>query len=247
MGVADRHHHRAGHAPLPGGPEGGADDPVHGLVDDRVGHDHDVILGAAQGLHALAGLGRPLVDELGHRSGADKRDRVDAGVVEDALHHLAAAVDEVDHAGRQAEGVELLEGDLLGERHLLGGLEHERVAAGDGEGQKPERDHGREVERHDRGAHADRLADRLGVDIAADVLEVAPLHGGGDGAGGLDHLDHARHLGAGVGDRLAHLGGDRAGEVLLAGDQARAELEQPLGAADGGYRAPLGQRRRGRR
>ena len=56
--------------------------------------------------------------------------------------------------GGQAQRVELLEGDLLGQRHLLRRLEHERVAAGDGEGQEPERDHRREVEGHDRRAHA---------------------------------------------------------------------------------------------
>ena len=69
----------------------------------------------------------------------------------------------------------------------------------DRERQEPERHHRREVERHDRGAHADRLAHRLGVDVARDVLEDAALHRRRDRAGGLDHLDHARHLGARVG------------------------------------------------
>ena len=135
------------------------------LLDHGVGHHHHVVLGAAERLHALAGLGRALVDDLRHRGRADERDRVDPRVVEDPLDDLAAAVDEVDDARRQSERVELLEGDLLGQRHLLGGLEHERVAAGDREGQEPERDHRREVERRDRRAHADRLADRLGVDV----------------------------------------------------------------------------------
>src|SRR4029450_7327507 len=46
------------------------------------------------------------------------------------------------------------------------------------------------------------------------VLEHAALHRGRQRAGGLDHLDHARHLGAGVGQRLAHLGRDRAGQIV---------------------------------
>src|SRR3954471_5467878 len=41
----------AGAAP----PEGGADDAVDGLAEDRVGHDDHVVLGPAEGLHALAG------------------------------------------------------------------------------------------------------------------------------------------------------------------------------------------------
>ena len=87
----------------------------------------------------------------------------------------------------------------------------------DRERQEPERHHRREVERHDRRAHADRLADRLGVDVARDVLEDAALHRRRDRARGLDHLDHARRprRGASI-DRLAHLGRHRAREVLLA-------------------------------
>ncbi len=114
-------------------------------------------------------------------------------------------------------------------------------------GKKPERDHGREVERDDGRAHADGLADGLGIDVAADVLEDPPLHGGRDGAGRLDHLDHPPHLSPGVADRLAHLGGHRAGELLLAGDEALAKLEQLLGPVDRRHRAPLGEGERGRR
>ena len=76
----------------------------------------------------------------------------------------------------------------------------------------------------------------------------------GHRAGGLDHLDHARHLGAGVADRLAHLGRDRAGEVLAAGVEPLAQREQPAGALDhatppatrAAPRARPSRRRRGR-
>ena len=81
--------------------------PVDRLVDHGVRHDHHVVLGPAERLHALAGLGRALVDEPRHRGRADERDGVDARVVEDPLHHLAAAVDEVHHAaaaGRARRG-----------------------------------------------------------------------------------------------------------------------------------------------
>ena len=152
MRLADGHDDRPGHAALPGGAERRADDAADRLVDHRVGHDDHVVLGPAEGLDALAGLRRALVDDLGDRGRADERDGVDARVVEDALDDLAAAVDEVDHAGRQAERVELLEGDLLGQRDLLGGLEDERVPAGDREREEPEGHHRREVEGDDRRA-----------------------------------------------------------------------------------------------
>ena len=133
--LADGDHHRARHAALPGRPERRPDDSRHGLVDHRVGHHDHVVLGAAQRLHALARLGGPLVDDPRHRRRAHERDGVDARVVEDALHHLAAAVDQVHHARRQLELVEDLEGQLLGERHLLGRLQDEAVAAADRERQ----------------------------------------------------------------------------------------------------------------
>ena len=40
-----------------------------------------------------------------------------------------------------------------------------------------------------------------------------------------------RDLGARVGERLAHLGGDRAGEVLAARDEPLAQREQPAARA----------------
>ncbi len=51
-------------------------------------------------------------------------------------------------------------------------------------------------------------------------------------------------LGAGVGDRLAHLGRDRAGEVLTAADQLLAQREEAAAALDHADGAPLGQRPR---
>src|SRR5256886_10155241 len=43
------------------------------------------------------------------------------------------------------------------ERHLLAGLQDERVARGDGVGQEPHGDHRRKVEGRDGGEHAERL------------------------------------------------------------------------------------------
>ena len=157
LGVADGDDDRAGHAALAGGAERRADDVRDGLRHDRVGHDDHEVLGAAQGLHALAVGRRPLVDVLGHLRRADERDRVDAGVVEQAVHDVDRAVHEVDDAvGKPAGLVDQVEEELLGQRHLLGRLQHERVPAGDRERQEPERHHRREVERHDRRAHARR-------------------------------------------------------------------------------------------
>ena len=216
--------------------------PAHGLVDHRVGHDHHVVLGPAERLDSLARSCRALVDQPRHRRGADERDGVDARVVEDALNDLASTVHQIDHPGRKAQRVEHLERDLLSQRHLLRRLEDERVAAGDRERQEPERDHRREVEGHDGGAHAHRLADRLAVHAARHVLEHPPLHRGRHGAGALDHLDHPRHLRAGVVDRLAHLGRDRARQLLAASVESLAEGEHQPRALDHAHVTPARQR-----
>jgi len=146
---------------------------------------------------------------------------------------------EVDHAGRQQlEVVDELEDRLLRERDLLGGLEHERVAAGHRERQEPHGHHGREVERADRAEHADRLAVGLAVDVGRDVLEVAALHRRRHGGGALDHLDRAADLGECVGQRLAHVLRDQAGDLLLVLDQRLAQREHAPRALDRRCAAP---------
>ena len=65
-----------------------------------------------------------------------------------AVDRVAAAVDEVDDAGRDLlDRVDHLDDQRRRPRVALGGLEDEGVAAGDRVGQEPERDHRREVER----------------------------------------------------------------------------------------------------
>ena len=237
--AADRHEHGARHAALARGAEGRADDVVDRLVDHGVGHDDHVVLGAAERLHALAGARGALVDELRDGGRADERDAGDAGVVADALDDLAAAVHEVDHARRQQlDVVDQLEDRLLRERHLLGGLEHERIAAGHGERQEPHGHHGREVEGADGPEDADRLPVGLAVDVRRDVLEVAALHRGGHRRGALDHLDRAADLGEGVRQRLAHVLRDQVGEALLVLDERLAQREHAARALDRGRAAP---------
>ena len=156
-------------------------------------------------------------DHAGRRCLADEGDRVDARVVEDRVDGVAASVDQIEHAGRDlVDRVDQLEDQLRGSRVALGGLQDEGVAAGDRVGQEPERDHRREVERGDRGDHADGLADHLDVDAAGDALEVLALEQMGDSGGCLDRLDPAQDLAASVAERLAHVVGDEVGDLVLA-------------------------------
>ena len=76
---------------------------------------------------------------------------------------------------------------------------------------------------------AERLADRVHVDLGRDVLAEAALEQVRDAAGELDHLEAAGHLAERVRQHLAVLGGDQRGDVLLALVHQLAEREQHLG------------------
>jgi hypothetical protein len=80
--------------------------------------------------------------------------------------------------------------------------------------------------------------------LRRDVLEHAALHRRSDRARALDHLDHARDLGARVDRRLAHLERDRARQILLTQPtRPLAQLEQLARAGDRRRRPPFGRAR----
>ena len=142
-----------------------------------------------------------------------------------------ASLQQLGHAQRQR-------------RIALGGLQHERVAAGERHREHPHRHHRREIERRDAGAHADRLAQRVAVDVGADVLAELALQQMRNAGGELDHLDAARDRALGVGERLAVLLRDDLREVLLVRLHQLAKAHQHARAAQRRRRAPGGQRRR---
>src|SRR5205823_8915511 len=133
------------------------------------------------------------------------------------------------------------------ERDLLRRLQDERVAASDGVGKEPERDHPREVEGRDDPDHADRLAEHQLVDAARDVLADLALQHHRDAARHLDVLDAATELADRLLARLAAFVGDGAREVLEVLLEKLLELEERLDAIAGRRPAPSGQRFRRRR
>jgi hypothetical protein len=168
--VADRHRDRDRHAALAGGAVGGAHERIDREVEIGIGHHDHVVLGAAQRLAALSGVGCGLVDVAGDRRRADEAHRGDVRLVQDRVHRLLVAVDHVEHAIGQAGIFEQLGEDQGGRRVALGRLEDEAVAAGERHWEHPHRHDGREAEGRDRGNHAERLAERMPVDPGADIL-----------------------------------------------------------------------------
>ncbi|MNZ71769.1 hypothetical protein D3C78_901350 [compost metagenome] len=235
LGLADQDHHRQRHAALAGGPEGGADQVVEGLLLVGIRQDDGVVLGAHHALRALAVLRGAVVDVGADLGRADEGHRLDVRVIADQVDRLGAAVDHVEHARRDA-GLQRQLGQAHGDhRVLLGGLEDEGVAGGDGHREHPQRDHRREVERGDAGAHAQRLQQGVGVDAAGDVVgQLAELQVA-DAGGVLDHLQAAEHVAFGVRQGLALFGGEDRGQLLhVLADQLLVLEEDACAGADRG-------------
>ncbi len=151
----------------------------------------------------------PGVDGPGHRGRADEADGGHRRVVDERVHGHPVPLDHGEHPVGQAGLAEQLGQEERGGGVLLAGLEHEGVAAGQGVGQHPQRDHGREVEGRDAGDHAERLAQRVDVDPRRRLVAEPALQEVGDAAGELHVLEPPGDLAGGVGQHLAVLGGDQ--------------------------------------
>ena len=194
-----------------------------------------MVLGAHHALHALTGQAGAVVDVRAHAGGTDKADGLDVLVVADAVHDVNAAMHHVQHASGDAGFQRQFAQADGGHGILLGGLEHEGVAGGDGHGEHPQRNHGREVERGDAGAHAQRLQDGVGVDTASHVVgEFAHLQRADVGSV-LDHFQAAEHVAFGVGQGLALFTRQDGSHFLdVFADQLLVLQENAGTGADGG-------------
>src|SRR6266540_3426029 len=154
----------------------------------------------------------------------------------------AAAVHDVEHAGRQSGLREQLDEALTERRCVSGGFEDDGVAADERGRDLPGRDRDREVPRRDRADDADRLP-HAHVELVAQLgrsrlAEQAPPFPGHVEA----HVDRLLHVAAGLGLHLPHLVAHQVGEVvLLLGEEIR-EAVQNLAALRCGHEPPLLER-----
>ncbi len=138
---------------------------------------------------------------------------------------VAVARQDVEHAGRNA-GVDRQLGNADGgQRRLLGGLEHHRVAGGQRRAELPAGHHQREIPRHDGRHHADRLAgDQAqlvmgrGRYLVVDLVDrlAAPAQR----PRGARDVHRQR-----VADRFAHVEGFQQGQLLAVGFQQVGEAD----------------------
>jgi hypothetical protein len=172
---ADRHGHGDRHAALTGRTVGGADQRVRRAVEVGIGHHHHVVLGPAQGLHALA-VGDALgLDVFRDRRRADEGYRLHIGVFQQGIHRFLVALHHVKGARWQSGPVQQFRGEQRRRRIALRGLEDEGIAAGQRHRRHPHRHHERKVERRDAGRDAERHALAPVVDAAADAVRMLAL------------------------------------------------------------------------
>src|SRR5262249_12744754 len=154
------------------------------------------------------------------------------------VDRFLVAVDDVEHAFRQASLEKEFSDPQRPRRVAFGRFENERVATSDRWSAFPQRNHRREIKRGDAGDNAERLGHRDKINAAPGALAEFTLHQVWNPAGELQDLEAALDVALGIREGLAVLGGQQAGQiVVLALDQFQ-ELEHYAGAALGIGRGP---------
>ena len=200
-----------------------------------------MVLGAAQGLHALAVLAAFAVDVFSNRRRAHKAHGLHARVLQQRVHGQLVAVDHVEHAGGQASFQRELGDEQRGGGVALGRFEHKGVATGHSHGPHPQRHHGREVEGGDACGDAQCLEFAPAIDAGAHVAAVLAFEQLGRVARVLHVLNTALQLAVRIGQHLAVLGGDQGSDLVGVLFEQNLELAHHPGALQRRRVAPGGE------
>ena len=205
-------------AALAGGAEAAEQGALDGQVEVGVGHHHQRVLAAQLQAGHLEVAAAELADAAPDLGGAGEADLVDQAGLQGGGQALeggrAVGLDQVEDAVGQAGVPAQLGQGLGGGRGALGRLPDDRVAAQQRRDQVPGRHRHREVAGGDHRRHPDRLAEGeqlLVRHLARHRLAVEPPALAGEEVAGVDDLGD---LAPGLGQRLADLGGDQAGQGL---------------------------------
>ncbi len=184
------------------------------MVEVGVGHDDHVVFRAAKALHALPVRAAASVDVFGDWRGADEAYGLDHGVVEDRVDGFFVSVHDLQDAFRKARFFHQFGQH---ERHgwvTLGWFEDKRVAACDGRGEHPHRDHGREVERRDACTNAKRLLHGVHVDAGACAVGEFAFEEFRRADAIFHHFEATLHVACGVWQGFAMLAGQGLGQFV---------------------------------
>jgi hypothetical protein len=172
------------------------------------------------------------------RRGSHEAHGLDVWMKEDSVHGFPITVNDVQNTGRKACLLEELP-DQHGRRRIaLRRLEHEGVAASDGDRIHPHRHHGREVERSDARDHTKRLTIGPAVDLGSDIAAELALQKMRDTTGKIDDVDATGKLTFRIGVRLPVFGRNQAHNRIGILLQQLLETEHRLNALERRRHAP---------
>ncbi|CAB4584153.1 unannotated protein [freshwater metagenome] len=220
-------------------------------VDRRIGHeveigvwkDQHVVLCSAECLDALAVLCARLVNILSDGRRTDERDRVNPGVRQQPVDGFLVTIENREDAIGKTGFLPQFTEPNRGRRVFFGGLEDDGVSRGNGNGEKPHRHHGGEVEGRDDTDDAERLTNRIDIDTGRGVLGVRPFNEVRNTTRELNNLLTTRDFAEGIREDLAVLGGQNLGEFALLGIEQFAEIKEDRLATRNRGVAPFGIRR----
>ena len=202
--------------------------------DIGIGEDDVRRLAAAFERAALQIDRRERHDLLRRRVAAGERHLVDARMLgERRARGRAVARHDIEHARRKPRFLHELRDLERGDRRLLGGLQHHRVAGGERRADLPRIEQDRRIPRQDRADHAHRLAPRIGerVGLERDLLALDLV----GRAREIDQpIDRALHFADRVAQRLAVVAGFELGQPRRVAADQLGELVQQQPALRGG-------------
>ena len=179
---------------------------------------------------------------MGNRRRADKADGLDIRIIKDRINRFLVAVDDVQNACRKAGLNEQFGNAHRHARITLGRLQHIGVAASQRRADFPQGDHGREVERGDARDNAERLAQRIDVDVRTCAISEFALEQVRRADAEFDHFKAALNVALGVGNGLAMLAGQKLSQRVIFGMNQFEEFHQNAGAALRVGGGPFGMR-----
>ncbi|MNV69634.1 hypothetical protein D3C71_1625510 [compost metagenome] len=134
--------------------------------------------------------------------------------MQQGVHRLAVAVDQVQHSRRQPGFGRQLSDIQRGGRDAFGRFQHKGVAAHHRHWPHPQRYHRREVKRRDACHHSQRLKLAPAVDARPGILAVFAFQQFRRIAGVLNILDTALQFAHGVAEHFAMFGGDQLADGI---------------------------------
>ena len=142
-----------------------------------------MVLGTSEGEHLLVESTGATGNDLCDLGGSNESDSLNLGVVNQGSDGFNSSVDNVDNTIGKTGLLEELDHAVDSEGDLLGRLEDVGVSASNGDGESPEGNHGREVERHDRSDNSEGTTLITASNSTADLQKLA-----------LDELGHAESI-----------------------------------------------------